>query len=301
MNLPDDSEFVLIREDSPTFRAGLDDFWGGASQSSTYPSVVPLRRSGNASATQWPRQRLSKEWHLFVRDQLNKHNTQAVNIIYKVEAGWINGQDQVDQWKLDLLEEYQMPKPEFITSSGNIARILERNSVGVRLDTFNINDPAPIDPLVSFDTAATRIVHFMAGHKDGYYVNISSGSTDGLAYDTYFPLIAPGEAWVHFKDNFTDNRIEFLPSLPRTVKTNASLAVRSEPTVFETNVIEFLAPGKTVTVTQYYPSATGVWGKTVNGWIALQYLPYTGQSNANYFTDWKLSGIPALRPKHLFL
>lgn len=295
MNLPDDSTFVFIREDSPTFRAGLPDFWGGEGQASTYPSVVALRRAGVASATQYPRQRLSKEWMLYVRDTLNAHHTQAVNIIFKVEAGWINGQEQIDPWKLESMPEDQMPKPEFIISSGSFATIKERNSVGVLIDTFKMTDHP--DDSVNFENAGTRIVHFMAGHKDGYYVNITSGSTDGLAYDTYFPLIAPGDAWVHFKDNYCDNRIEFLPSLPRAVRTNASLSVREYPSVMLDNVIDKIPAWNTVTIDKYFPSPTGVWGRTQNGWIALMYQPFKGFSSVSYYTDWNLAGLPALRPK----
>jgi len=299
LNLPNDSEFAVIREDEPVFRSALDDFWGGNNQADTYPLVVPLRRSGVKDSPQYSRQRLSRDWFLFVRDQLNKHHIQAVNIIFKVEAGWINGQDQIDPWDIEQLPEDELPKPEFIVSSGSVVRVLERNHIGVSIDTFNISDPAPPKD-VTFENAGTRIIHFMAGHKGGYYVNITSGSTDNRSYDTYFPLIAPGEAWIHFKDKFCSNRVEFLPALPRVVTTNSALAVREYPSVLLDNVIEYLPPGKTITIHRYFPSPTGLWGEVVNGWIALQYLPYEGYSVAKYFTDWNVSGIPALRPSYSF-
>jgi len=310
MNLPDDSDLAVIREDLPVMRSSLDDFWGGHAQADTYPLVVPLRIKDGADATQHPRRRLSKEWMLFVRD-LNSHepmdpdgNPDAVNVIFKVEAGWINEAgdptQQIDPWQIENLPEEEMPKPEFIVSSGTVVRILERTGTGVLLDTFRTTDTPPNATEVNHMTAATRIVHFMAGHRDGYYVNISSGARTGIAQDVYFPLIAPDDAWVPFKDKYCTNRIEFLPSVPRTVTTVERLSVRSFPDVENGSQLDVLDPYKTVTIDKYYPCHTGIWARTVGGWIALQYLPSPGFNIAFYYTDWTLESMPPIRPRHTF-
>jgi len=307
-NLSEDDTLAIIREDSPVFRSALPDFWGGNKQADTYPLVVPLRRKDGRDASQWPRQRLSKDWMLFVRD-LNSHGPldpngkpDAVNVVFKVEAGWINAagdpNQQIDPWQIEYMSEDEMPKPEFIVSSGTVVKVLERTSTGIRIDAFDITDPPPSVQDVNHTTAGTRILHFMAGHKNGYYVNISSGSKIGTAQEVYFPVIAPGPAWIPFKDKYCSMRVEFFPRLPKTVITNASLAVRDVPSVYDSTVIEYIKPWTSVTVTRYYPCPTGVWGKIQNGWIALQYLPYKGYSTPKYYTSWRLSGIPNLRPRY---
>jgi hypothetical protein len=301
LNLPTDTTFAVIREDSPTFRAGLDDFWGGEAQADTYPLVVPLRTRDGADATQHPKRRLSKEWFLFVRD-LNSYDMDAVSIIFKVEAGWINGlsdpRQQIDPWQIENMDDDEMPKPEFIVSSGTVVNVLERTGSGVRIDAFDITDKPPLASEVDHETASTRIVHFMSGHKNGYYTNISSGSISGMAKDVYFPVMAPGEAWVPFKDRFSQNRIEFFPKLPQIVLLNQTLTVRVSPDIYAESV-GYIQTGHTATITQYYPCPTGVWGRVVDGWIAIQYLPYKGYSAAKYFTNWRLESIPPLRPKHV--
>lgn len=302
-NLSGDSNLVLIREDSPIFRAGLPDFWGGNKQADTYPLVVPIKPKDSDTASQYPRQKLSKAWMLFVRDLNTYGGDRAVDIIFKVDAGWINSSgdstQQIDPWAIEKLSEQDMPKPEFIVSSGSIVKIKERTAKGVLLDAFNISDDPPPASEVNFATAAGRIIHFMAGHKDGYYVNISSGSPDGIAYDTYYPLIAPGDAWITFNDRFCEDRVEFLPKLPMVVQLNQTLTLRKEPDI-NAEGLGYIKAWTSVEISRYFPSYTGVWGETSGGWIAIQYLPYPGYSSPKYFTSWRLNGIPALRPKNSF-
>ena len=75
------------------------------------------------------------------------------------------GQDQIDPWGLESMAEEDMPKPEFIISSGSFATIKDRNSVGVLIDTFKLTDHPSNE--ANFENAGTRIVHFMAGGLRG--------------------------------------------------------------------------------------------------------------------------------------
>jgi hypothetical protein len=242
---------------------------------------------------------------LFVRG-LNLHQqTYPVDVIFKVEAGWINGlkdpAQQIDPWNIEEMDEDEMPKPDFTTTSGSIHRIVNRTGTAVQLDTFLLEDKPPFDPATfNNETAGAYIVHMMAGHKSGFYVNISAGSPDGKAHEVYYPLICPGPAWVHMKDDYCDNRVEFLPSLPRVVRTNSTLTIREEPSVYSEG-LGYVYAGQTARIVKYYPSPTGVWGEVEGGgWIAIQYLPYKGFSDSFYYTDWYLTSLPALRPRHTF-
>jgi len=280
-NLGSTTRYAYMLPDSPHSRCADPDFWGGHNQSDTYPSIVALRRSANPSATQWPRQRLSKDWMIFVRE---------INA-----AG--DPDQQIDPWKIENMAADEMPKPEFITTSGNLHVVIEQTHNAIRLQSFGLAAIPPDPAEFNFANAAAHVVHMMATHKDDFFALISSGS--GHARDVYFPLMCPGSAWVHKSDDYCPHRYEILPTLPLTVTITArdGLSIREMPNE-KAPSLGAIANGKTANVLRYYPDFTtgGIWGEISGGYIALQSVPHRGWSSAYYHTTFRLDAIPALRP-----
>lgn len=307
-NLGEKTRYAYILPDAPHSRCADPDFWGGAGQSSTYPSIVALRRSPLPNATQWPRQRLSPEWMIYVREINAQNDLHAVTNIFNVESGYFNEAgdptQQIDPWQIENMPPEEMPKPEFITTSGNIHVVSEIRHTAIKIKTFGLADTPPDPAEFNHATSPPYVVHMMATHKDDYFTLISSGS--GHARDVYFPAMCPGDAWVLRADNYCGQRYELLPVLPLvvTVTSDVGLTVRATPSETGTPVGS-VRPDHSVKITRYHPdfSTGGIWGQVRDGYVCIQHvkhMPYPSYPAAFYYTDFRLSAIPALRPRHGF-
>jgi len=117
----------------------------------------------------------------------------------------------------------------------------------------------------------------------------------------YWPLVCDEPLYIKLKE------LEEFPHLPQEVKvTEPKLKVYSEPKDDGTPVAE-LAVNQKVTVLEYAPRGSHVWGKIDKGWILLEYYSevetyeqdnktrkwshyYTG--TMHYYTSWKMTTEP---------
>ena len=88
-------------------------------------------------------------------------------------------------------------------------------------------------------------------------------------------------------------RIELFPKLPVKIRVNPTtfpwLLAREKPSQTSTKTGKYL-PLEPVTVEEYAPRGTNVWGRTERGWIALCLYPWGGR--LRYLTTWKMKTLP---------
>jgi hypothetical protein len=85
-------------------------------------------------------------------------------------------------------------------------------------------------------------------------------------------------------------RLEKFPTLPMLVTAKVEQEIKREPKLDAASTGETLAVDQKVTVNQYYPSGSSVWGRLPGGkWIAL--FRYT-KNGPTYFTSWTMETLP---------
>lgn len=141
-----------------------------------YPDPTPLfiRPSGGENS-----RRIPKRWW----DKVKSMNSSAIwKNMRRNDGGWLNAAGN-PEWRAgsiipDPPDPY--PRPESITSYGNISRVLDRRNGATRVDAYRFSDPVP-DVL------------------DPYKIcNLYAIQPDGTMYDMgwTFPLLVAEEAWI---------------------------------------------------------------------------------------------------------
>jgi hypothetical protein len=118
----------------------------------------------------------------------------------------------------------------------------------------------PPDPyVVNYLTAPWLVTKFTSVSLDG-----ELGNAGGL--EVYFPNLAKNERgyWVDL------DRVEWFPLLPYCTATLAEINLRTEPATSGA-VIGALIAGRAITIREYLPQGSDVWGRIDEGWILLEY------------------------------
>lgn len=160
-----------------------------------YPAPVPLfsNPAGGGSS-----KRIPARWWDYVRSI----NTDAAwNALRRNNGGWINYAANKEWPSGSAVEDNPdpYPKPESITSIGNVHEVIERRNRSKRIKAYKFSD-APPQLGVKDDT---MICHFRSIDSNGKLGN----APDGIV--SYFPLLVADQAWI------PDEKLEFIDELPQ--------------------------------------------------------------------------------------
>jgi hypothetical protein len=114
--------------------------------------------------------------------------------------------------------------------------------------------------------------------KTTYWVNSPKGNL-------YWPLVSRFPVWISM------DQLEPFPILPMLVTARLDQEILTEPKRDAVGTGETLSKGESVTVVEYYPSGSQVWGRLLGGgrWIALFRYEKKGPT---YFTTWSMATLP---------
>lgn len=199
----------------------------------------------------------NKEWLEYLREL--QPNEYSAIWITTVSAGLFNKKNQSIPIS-DLSKLKTVPVAESISSGGNVVRFLEFDNGSGRMDMFDIHRSPPEGGEINYQTRPWLVTKFTSVSRQG-----GLGNAGGV--DVYFPNVSKQATgyWVDL------NRVELFPILPYCAVVKEALAVHSSPAIFA-SAIGMASVGQAVTVREYLPQGSTVWGRTDEGWILLEYL-----------------------------
>lgn len=246
-----------------------------------YPETVQLTtgpRSGDGSVS------YNRPWLEYLRDL--QPNAETATWITRIAAGLFNraGNSFIPIHDLDDLDEE--PTAEAISSGGNVVKVLETRNGSARIEMLYLNsDPPDVDE-VNYYLTPWLVTKFTSVSVDGQL-----GNAGGI--DTYFPNLAKNTKgyWVDLK------RVEWFPHVPVCVTAKSDLRVLSHPNVQGSSQgpakhVGTIAEGEQLTIREYLPQASDVWGRTDEGWVRLQYLNAGGVPV--FTTTWEMDTRPPI-------
>ena len=237
--------------------------WTGLPQT---PEVVPLFAAPKAaSGTQ--RTVIDSGWEYYM-DALNGFDESKLVYLKGTHAGLFNGAG--------------FPNLESLTMGGNVVSISEIQNGFGRVNTMNYGQVETVET-ATYSTRPDLVHKFVVvvwskKNKSTYWVNPPKGSL-------YWPLVSKFPVWIDM------DRVEPFPGLPMPVTAKVEQEILTEPKKDAVGTGETLAEGDTVTVVEYYPSGSQVWGRLLGGskWIALFRYEKTGPT---FFTTWEMETLP---------
>jgi hypothetical protein len=230
------------------------------------PEVVPLSVGLNISLGT-NRTTTDGNWGIYI-EFLNNNNKQKLNYLKADNTALFDGAG--------------FPQMESLTMGGNVITLDEMSNDWGRVHTFDYNNPGPLKD-VNYSTNPDLIQKFVVvawsrSTKATFWVNAPVG-------DLYWPLVSDHAVWIPME------YLEPFPSLPVDVTANETQAIRENPLTDSPLNRTELVEGKTVTVVEYFPSASDVWGQlSGGGWIKLLRGP------SQYLTSWHMETQPPLPP-----
>jgi hypothetical protein len=251
-----DSQLALYRYKS---RTADDNLWHGESEQT--PETVPLFAAPKpASGTQ--RTTVDGNWEIYI-NALNNNNAKKLIFLKSDSTALFNGAG--------------FPQLESLTMGGNVITLDELQGGWGRVHTIDYINPGALKD-VDYVTRPDLVHKFVLvgwsrRSKQTYWANTIHG-------DIYWPLVSIKPVWIELE------RLEPFPILPMEVTATTTQKIRKQPEAGSPTSGKELKEGEMVTIMEYYPSASNVWGKVrEGGWIAL--LLY-GQ----YPTSWRMETRP---------
>lgn len=240
-----------------------------------YPETVQLwtgPRSGDGRVS------YTREWLEYLRDL--QPNLSAVVWLTEIAAGLFNRAGNVPIPVLNLDQLEQEPVAESISSGGNVVKVLETKNGSARIEMIYVNSEPPDPEDINYQTTPWLVSKFTSVSIDGQL-----GNAGGI--DVYFPNLAKQAKgyWVDMK------RIELFPKLPQCITAKRDLRIISSPVGLAKNV-GTLSSGQVVTLLEYLPQGSDVWGRIDQGWILLEYLNQGGVPV--YTTSWDMDTRPPI-------
>lgn len=252
---------------NPDWNKGFWDEW--------YPETVQLwanPRGGDGAVS------YSLEWLEYLRE-LQPNNASALWIT-RIAAGLFNNsRGNVQIPILDLSQLKNKPVAESISTGGNVVLILETKNGSGRIEMLNSNRQPPDPEEVNYQTKPWLVTKFTSVSRDG-----EIGLADGQ--DVYFPNLAKNKQgyWVDLK------RVEMFPALPYCATIEGDMAAHEFPSIFSAPTGTF-GSGEQVTIEEYLPQGSDVWGRTPQGWILLE---YQNDGQPVYPTSWEMETRPPM-------
>ncbi|MCL5429535.1 MAG: hypothetical protein M1347_07055 [Chloroflexi bacterium] len=230
------------------------------------PETVPLFLSAGANSNK-DDLKLGIYWTSYLRG-LNSPG--AFKFIMNPPAGWFNKNKLADT----------------LSFGGNIVRVKGIVKGSAKVDTFELDSNPPDPARFNFESRPDLVHKFTVVTRQGNIINPANGM------DVYTFVIGRKPMYIPLK------RLEFFPRLPAEITIKATtvpwLLVKDAPGSVGKAIGRAL-PLQKMTVDEYAPRGTYVWGRTDKGWIALCWYPKVG--TLRYFTSWQMKTIPPVPPK----
>lgn len=229
------------------------------------PEVVPLS-VGLSIGYGTHRTELIGSWETYI-NALN--NNEKKKLAY-LKADWTA-----------LFDGAGFPKLESLTMGGNIITLDEIKDDWGRVHTFDYSNPGTLEG-VNYTTRPDLVQKFVVvgwdrPTKSTFWVNAPVG-------DLYWPLVSSRAVWIPMEF------LEAFPPLPMTVTGNTTQTVRTQPSIDGPLTGIKISEGKSVSVIDYYPSGSNVWGRlSSGGWIGLLIHE---KGIPQYPTSWRMATQP---------
>jgi hypothetical protein len=209
-------------------------------------------------------------WDKYI-DALNGYDKKKINYVKANDTALFNGTG--------------FPQMESLTMGGNIITLDEIREGWGRVHTLNYTNPENLEE-INYVTRPDLIHKFVVvgwkrSTKTTIFVNPPAG-------DLYWPLVAKSAVWMPLES------LEPFPPLPLEVTANTAQAIRREPSADSPQIGSPITDGNTITVVDYYPLASDVWGRLAGGgWIEL--LRHE-KGVPQYLTTWQMATRPPITP-----
>jgi len=249
-----------------------DPDWPNGFYLNWYPETVQLFTSPHSGEGQTP---YSKEWLEYLRAL--QPNDEAAVWLTRVAAGLFNrGNEFIPILDLEQLKDE--PVAVGISSGGNVVKILETKNGSARIDTIYFHSDPPDPAVLNYKTKPWLVTKFTSVSRDG-----ELGNAGGI--DVYFPILSNQRKgyWVELR------RVEMFPNTPYCAVTNSSRAVLTEPRTGAQ--VATIAAGQPITIREYLPQGSNVWGRIDRGWILIEYL---SDGMPVYPTSWTMQTRPPI-------
>ncbi len=251
-----------------------DPEWPNGYYLNWYPETVQLwtgPHSGDGRVA------YSKEWLEYLRD-LQPSDTAAVWLT-TVAAGLFNRVNASPLPILNLESLKSEPVAESISSGGNVVKVLEVKNGSARIEMVYFRKGAQDPGVMNYQNKPWLVTKFTSVSRDGQL-----GNAGGI--DVYFPNLAKDRKgyWVDVR------RIEMFPQTPYCAITLASRTILSAPRTG--GQVGSIAAGQPITIREYLPQGSNVWGHIDGGWILLEYLADDG--TPVYSTSWTMRTRPPI-------
>ena len=161
-----------------------------------------------------------------------------------------------------LFNRTGFPMLESLTMGGNLVTLSEIQDDWGRVNTMDYSNPPVSTTEINYVTRPDLIHKFVVvtwerSTKATYWVNPPPG-------DIYWPLVTRHEVWMPLE------ALEPFPVLPMVVTATVSQSIRTKPDMDGGQTGHQFSKGESVSVVEYYPTASDVWGRVSGGgWIAL--------------------------------
>ncbi len=249
-----------------------DPDWPNGFYFNWYPETVQLFTNPRSGEGQVP---YSKEWLEYLRDL--QPNDEAAVWLARVAAGLFNkGNDFISILDLESLKDE--PVAVGISSGGNVVKVLETKNGSARIDTVYFRRDPPDPSVLNYQSKPWLVTKFTSVSRDG-----ELGNAGGI--DVYFPILTNQRKgyWVELR------RVEMFPQTPYCAVTVSSRAVLTEPRTGAQ--VATIAAGQAITIREYLPQGSNVWGRIDEGWILIEYL---SDGVPVYPTSWAMNTRPPI-------
>ncbi len=251
-----------------------DPEWPNGYYLNWYPETVQLwtgPHSGDGRIA------YSKDWLEYLRD-LQTSDAAAVWLT-TVAAGLFNRVNVSPVPILNLENLMGQPVAESISSGGNVVKVLEVKNGSARIEMVYFRKGAQDPSVLNYQNKPWLVTKFTSVSRDGQL-----GNAGGI--DVYFPNLAKDRKgyWVDVR------RIEMFPQTPYCAVTVTGRAILSAPRTG--GQVGAIASGQPITIREYLPQGSNVWGRIDGGWILLEYLADDG--TPVYSTSWTMRTRPPI-------
>lgn len=181
-----------------------------------------------------------------------------------------------------LFNEAGFPQLESLTMGGNILTLDRVDGEWGQVHTMPYGSLASVQT-ENYKTRPDLVHKFVVvvwnrKTKSTYWTNPPKGSM-------YWPFVSRHTVWIPMK------WLEPFPILPMEVIVEVDQDIHIEPDADSEKTGRQVHKGDTITVVEYHPAGSQVWGRISGGnkWIALFMYQNTGPT---YFTSWSMATLP---------
>ena len=241
-----------------------DNGWNGVGAQT--PETVRLLLAPK-STSDTVRAEMVGSWNTYL-DALNDNNKQKLR--------YLKAEDTA------LFNHSGYPLLESLTMGGNLISLDEIQGDWGRVNTLDYATTPITTEEINYVTRPDLVHKFVVvvwsqSTKTTYWSNPPPG-------DIYWPLVTSRDVWIPLE------RLEPFPSLPMIVTANASQNILAKPDKHSRLTGNILAKDQSITIVEYYPTASNVWGRVSGGgWIALL---IHDKSLPVYPTSWSMATRP---------